>query len=114
MKRQKRYGFVGKTHSGEINLIVNIKRNQEGAFLSLLFISNAFIRVVRMVCIPMGGDLLGWMDLSEALSSVLLEVDAPPVKALVFKPKHIASSLLEKVQSGPFFIRVEVKQSGVV
>lgn len=83
VKRHQKSSFVGKTQSGEINLIANIKKNHEGVFLSLLFISHSFRRGVRTICIPLGEDLSGWVEFCGSVSSVVLGVAIPTAAAPV-------------------------------
>lgn len=35
LRKEQKSGFVGKTRSGELDPIMNIKQNKEGGFLSL-------------------------------------------------------------------------------
>lgn len=76
---KQRIGFVGKTRSGELDLIMNIKQYKVGSFLSLV-ISYAFRRGMCTICVPMVEGAMGWEALVDALRRIV-----PGVNGLVEK-----------------------------
>lgn len=64
-------GFVGKNRSGEVDLVVNIKKNSEGCFLSFLFLSHAFRRGVWTICVPQGEGSRGWICPTKCFAKVI-------------------------------------------
>lgn len=68
LKDEKRLGFVGSRKGKNMDLMLNLKRNKGGIFLSMLCYSSSSTKNPKCLYFPKGSNASGWNALVEALS----------------------------------------------
>lgn len=69
---ERRVGFLGSKRGSASNLMISIRSNKGGEFLSVLWFSASCTRGFKMLCIPKGRGKGGWMPFRQTLLDVLM------------------------------------------
>lgn len=92
VKENWRFGFQGSKKGKEMDLTINIKKNKNGVFLSLLVFCSSFSKRLKTICIPVGFNLSGWKLFLSAREWTL---NIGPVDSIVvIKRRHAVEKIV--------------------